>query len=58
MPIGRNGAPDTASSTSEKEAAELVALKRERQGYVDRGLEDRVAQVDAQIKLRGGKPHQ
>jgi hypothetical protein len=57
MPIGRNGAPDTASSTSE-EAAELVALKRERQGYVDRGLEDRVAQVDAQIKLRGGKPHQ
>ncbi|MER6956013.1 hypothetical protein [Streptomyces sp. NPDC000618] len=32
----------------------LAALKRERAGYVSRGLDDRVAQVDEEIaRLRG-----
>lgn len=34
----------------------LAALQSERQGYVTRGLHDRVAQVDAQIKHYGGTP--
>ena len=56
MAIGRNGAPDTASTPEEKRDAELAALQVERSGYVQRGLDDRVAQVDEQIKARGGKP--
>jgi hypothetical protein len=56
MAIGRNGAADTASTPEEKRDAELAALQVERSGYVSRGLDDRVAQVDEQIKLRGGKP--
>lgn len=31
----------------------IAALKRERAGYVARGLDERVAQVDAQLELRG-----
>lgn len=31
----------------------IAALLRERAGYVTRGLDDRVAQVDEQLKLRG-----
>ncbi len=40
----------------------VAALLREREGYVQRGLDDRVAQVDEQLTLRGytapdgGKP--
>lgn len=34
----------------------LDALAAERQGYVTRGLADRVKQVDAQIKHYGGTP--
>lgn len=34
----------------------LEALQIERAGYVLHGKKDRVAQVDAQIKLLGGKP--
>ncbi|MCH5677834.1 hypothetical protein [Streptomyces gilvus] len=33
-----------------------AALLREREGYVQRGMKDRVAQVDEQLKLRGYKP--
>lgn len=33
----------------------LDALATERAGYVQRGLKERVAQVDAQIKHYGGK---
>ena len=56
MGAGRNGAPDTAATPEEKQAAELAALQQERAGYVARGLDDRVSQVDEQIKARGGKP--
>jgi hypothetical protein len=56
MVAGRQGQPDTASTDQEKQEAELVSLLSEREGYVRRGLDDRVAQVDEQIKLRGGKP--
>lgn len=35
-------------------ANRLRALQEERRGYVNRGLKDRVAQVDAQIKQLGG----
>ncbi|MFG2276968.1 hypothetical protein ACGFNY_45335 [Streptomyces chartreusis] len=31
----------------------VAALLREREGYVGRGMDDRVAQVDEQLKLRG-----
>ncbi len=34
----------------------LAALKRERAGYVARGMDDRVAQVDEQIARLGGDP--
>lgn len=34
----------------------VAALLREREGYVSRGMDDRVAQVDEQLKLRGHEP--
>jgi hypothetical protein len=34
----------------------LEALQRERLGYAREGLADRVAEVDAQIRLLGGEP--
>lgn len=34
----------------------VAALLREREGLVQRGLTDRVAQVDEQLKLRGVEP--
>lgn len=34
----------------------VAALLRERAGYVSRGLDDRVAQVDEQLKVRGHTP--
>lgn len=40
----------------ERETQLLAALAEERRGYVARGLTERVAQVDEQIKAHGGKP--
>lgn len=34
----------------------VAALLREREGYAGRGMGDRVAQVDEQLRLRGHKP--
>jgi hypothetical protein len=34
----------------------VAALLREREGLVQRGLKERVAQVDEQLKLRGYTP--
>lgn len=34
----------------------VAALLREREGLVQRGLDDRVAQVDEQLALRGHTP--
>ncbi|MET9411276.1 hypothetical protein ABZX90_36865 [Streptomyces sp. NPDC002935] len=34
----------------------VAALLRERAGYAGRGMDDRVAQVDEQLALRGHKP--
>jgi hypothetical protein len=34
----------------------VAALLREREGYVGRGMDDRVAQVDEQLRLRGYEP--
>lgn len=34
----------------------VAALLREREGYVTRGMDDRVAQVDEQLRLRGVEP--
>ncbi|MGW3416467.1 hypothetical protein [Streptomyces phaeochromogenes] len=34
----------------------VAALLREREGYVSRGMDERVAQVDEQLKLHGHKP--
>ncbi|MFI0424220.1 hypothetical protein [Spongiactinospora sp. 9N601] len=34
----------------------IAALLRQRDGYVQRGLADRVAQVDEQLTLRGHTP--
>ncbi|MEE1763695.1 hypothetical protein [Streptomyces sp. SP18BB07] len=38
---------------SQTEDPMVAALLREREGYVQRGMDDRVAQVDEQLKLRG-----
>ncbi|MGI5293266.1 hypothetical protein ACQEVF_59515 [Nonomuraea polychroma] len=34
----------------------VAALLREREGYVQRGLRERVAEVDEQLKIRGHEP--
>lgn len=34
----------------------VAALLREREGYAQLGLDDRVAEVDEQLRLRGVKP--
>lgn len=34
----------------------VAALLRERQGYLSRGLPERVAEVDEQLRLRGHEP--
>lgn len=34
----------------------IAALLREREGYVQQGMDDRVAQVDEQLALRGHTP--
>jgi hypothetical protein len=38
---------------SQTEDTMIAALLREREGYVSRGLDDRVAQVDEQLAYRG-----
>lgn len=44
-------------SAAEQEHAELrAALQEERRGYVQRGREDRVAGVDAQLRALDGQP--
>lgn len=47
--------------TKEQDKATISALLEERRGYVNRGDDDRVAQVDAQLKALGAaaeKPSQ
>ncbi|MFF3346082.1 hypothetical protein [Streptomyces sp. NPDC002779] len=44
------------SDTPQTEDPMVAALLREREGYVQRSMDDRVAQVDEQLKLRGHKP--
>ncbi|MFK0155377.1 hypothetical protein ACIQVK_25290 [Streptomyces sp. NPDC090493] len=43
------------SDEPETQDTMIAALLREREGYVQRGLKDRVAQVDEQLKHRGYK---
>lgn len=40
----------------QRTANEVAGLLEERRGYVTRGLDDRVAQVDEQLRLRGATP--
>jgi hypothetical protein len=44
------------ASKDERSRDEIAALLVERAGYEARKLPDRVAQVDAQVKARRGKP--
>jgi hypothetical protein len=44
------------SDEPQTEDTMIAALLREREGLVQRGLKDRVAQVDEQLKLRGYTP--
>ncbi|MFD9319291.1 hypothetical protein ACFWDQ_16605 [Streptomyces sp. NPDC060053] len=44
------------SDTPQTEDPMVAALLRERAGYVGRGMDDRVAQVDEQLRLRGAEP--
>lgn len=44
------------TDSSQTEDSMVAALLREREGYVTRGMDDRVAQVDEQLKLRGAEP--
>lgn len=41
--------------TDEQREAKIRALLQERRGYVVRGLDDRVAQVDEQLRLLGAQ---
>jgi hypothetical protein len=41
--------------TDEQRAAQIQALIEERRGYETRGLKDRVAQVDAQLRILGAQ---
>lgn len=45
-----------AEHAAAQRAAWVAALEEERRGYEVRGLSDRVAQVDAQIKAAKGSP--
>ena len=56
MGITAVGAPDSPATEAEKQAGEVAALLRERASYVARNLPGRVAQVDAQLKAKGGTP--
>lgn len=54
--------PDQAAARMRREASEKAqrdgmvdALVRERQGYVTRGLDERVAQVDEQLRHYGAE---
>lgn len=47
---------DRAAEAAAQRAAWVAALEEERRGYEVRGLSDRVAQVDAQIKAAKGSP--
>lgn len=44
---------DPTAPTPAADAEILQALLRERDGYIARGLGDRVAQVDEQLRLHG-----
>lgn len=44
------------TDTPQTEDPMAAALLREREGYVGRGMDDRVAQVDEQLRLRGVEP--
>lgn len=47
---------DKQNAAAQAREEHLAALKVEREGYVARGLGDRVKQVDAQIKAHSGQP--
>lgn len=51
----RNGGPDFIEVPTKDEAL-AAALLEERRGYVARGLDDRVAQVDAELARLVGHP--
>lgn len=44
------------SNEPQTEDPMVAALLREREGYVSRGMDDRVGQVDEQLALRGHTP--
>lgn len=44
------------SDTPKTDDPMVAALLRERAGYVQRGLDDRIAAVDEQLKARGYTP--
>lgn len=45
----KKAAQERAKALSDRSQRAITALETERKGYVMRGLDDRVAQVDAQI---------
>jgi hypothetical protein len=51
----RTGGVDYLTVPTRDEAQEAV-LRRERAGYIQRGLPDRVAAVDEQLRLLRGEP--
>lgn len=44
-------------SEPQTENTMIAGLLRERDGYVRRGMDERVAQIDEQLRLRGYIPH-
>ena len=51
----RRAAAEAADPSAEPRTddPQVAALLREREGYVTRGLDDRVSQVDEQLRLHG-----
>jgi len=45
-----------ALGSPDQNAGMIAALLEERRGYVIRGMDDRVKQVDEQLRLRGAEP--
>lgn len=52
MAISLNEIPDEGEVGPEPDPA-IAALLRERDGYINRGMGDRVAQVEAELERRG-----
>lgn len=52
MAISLNDVPDEEDAVPERDPT-IAALLRERDGYINRGMGDRIAAVEAELERRG-----